>query len=166
MYYILFLTNLQMCGALDNVIYVLIINSLAIVNELNPFLIIEWGGRLYDLGAHGVGSKAWVLTIGVLLNPERDSIRARCALFSRVLVIDQTCSLPRLRWMSSITFAGTSTTPAWDSASSPMRLASSDPIRYTCSHWAGMNTNVIFYLSGYLLVERQLIYLIGKPTFR
>ena len=48
--------------------------------------------RLWDLGASGVGSKVWVLTIGVLeVNPERDSIRAqrgrdRSALFSRVLV--------------------------------------------------------------------------------
>ena len=44
----------------------------------------------WDLGASGVGSKVWVLTIGVLeVNPERDSIRAqrgpaRSALFSRV----------------------------------------------------------------------------------
>ena len=42
------------------------------------------------MGASGVGSKVWVLTIGVLEdNPERDSIRAqrgraRSALFSRV----------------------------------------------------------------------------------
>ena len=48
---------------------------------------------LWDLGASGVGSKVWVLTIGVLeVNPERDSIRAqrgraRSALFSRVKLI-------------------------------------------------------------------------------
>ena len=45
------------------------------------------------MGASGVGSKVWVLIIGVLEdNPERDSIRARrgraqSALFSRVLII-------------------------------------------------------------------------------
>ena len=45
------------------------------------------------MGASGVGSKVWVLTIGVLeVNPERDSIRAqrgraRSALFTRVSII-------------------------------------------------------------------------------
>ena len=45
------------------------------------------------MGASGVGSKVWVLTIGVLeVNPEWDSIRAqrgraRSALFYRVFVI-------------------------------------------------------------------------------
>ena len=44
------------------------------------------------MGASGVGSKVWVLTIGVLEdNPERDSIRAqrgraRSAHFSRVSI--------------------------------------------------------------------------------
>ena len=47
----------------------------------------------WDLGASGVGSKAWVLTIGVLkVNPELDSVRAqrgraRSTLFSRVNTI-------------------------------------------------------------------------------
>ena len=47
---------------------------------------------LWDLGASGVGSKVWVLTIGVLeVNPEWDSIRAqrgraRSALFYRVSI--------------------------------------------------------------------------------
>ena len=46
----------------------------------------------WDLGASGVGSKVWVLTIGVLeVNPELDSIRAqrgraRSELFSRVYI--------------------------------------------------------------------------------
>ena len=54
-------------------------------------LINNWNvRRLFDLGASGVGSKVWVLTIAVLeVNPELDSIRAqrgraRSALFSRV----------------------------------------------------------------------------------
>ena len=47
--------------------------------------------RSYGMGASGVGSKVWVLTIGVLeVNPELDSVRAqrgraRSALFSRVI---------------------------------------------------------------------------------
>ena len=37
----------------------------------HPLLIIEWERRLWDLGAFGVRSKVWVLTIGVLeVNPE------------------------------------------------------------------------------------------------
>ena len=58
------------------------------------------------MGASGVGSKVWVLTIGVLeVNPEWDSIRAqrgraRSALFSRVQVtsnpLDQ--SLQMIPW--------------------------------------------------------------------
>ena len=45
------------------------------------------------MGASGVGSKVWVLTIGVLeVNPELDSVRAqrgraRSALFSRVKLL-------------------------------------------------------------------------------
>ena len=48
--------------------------------------------KLLALEAFKVGSKVWVLTIGVLeVNPELDSIcgqrvRARSALFSRVLL--------------------------------------------------------------------------------
>ena len=50
-------------------------------------------GKLLALEAFKVGSKVWVLTIGVLEgNPEGDSIRAqreraRSALFSRVRLI-------------------------------------------------------------------------------
>ena len=53
------------------------------------------------MGASGVGSKVWVLTIGVLeVNPEVESIsaqrgRARSALFSRVIF---TCRL----WRASL----------------------------------------------------------------
>ena len=49
-------------------------------------------GGLLALEAFKVGSKVWVLTIGVLeVNPEGDSVRAqrgraRSALFSRVLL--------------------------------------------------------------------------------
>ena len=42
-------------------------------------LLNKWMVRgLWDLGASGVGSKVWVLTLGVLeVNPEVDSIRAQ-----------------------------------------------------------------------------------------
>ena len=62
------------------------------------------------LGASGVGSKVWVLTIGVLeVNPERDSIRAqreraRSVLFSQVvsichyyMLLDRKARFPRVR---------------------------------------------------------------------
>ena len=40
-----------------------------------PYLIIGWERVFKDLGASGVGSKVWVLTIGVLVvNHELDSI--------------------------------------------------------------------------------------------
>ena len=42
-------------------------------------------GMFWDLGASGVGSKVWVLTIRVLeVNPEVESIRGQRGRFSRV----------------------------------------------------------------------------------
>ena len=64
----------------------LIFFQLFVVSLINNWMVPKsWG-----LGASGVGSKVWVLTIGVLeVIPERDSIRAqrgraRSALFCRV----------------------------------------------------------------------------------
>ena len=60
--------------------------------DVESFFNNRMGRLLQDLGASGVGSKVWVLTIGVLeVNPEWDSIRAqrrraRSALFSLVVV--------------------------------------------------------------------------------
>ena len=59
-------------------------------------LINNWNvRRLFDLGASGVGSKVWVLTIGVLeVNPELDSICMQCGQYMS-LYLRQSFMLPR-----------------------------------------------------------------------
>ena len=64
----------------------------------------------WDLGASGVGSKVWVLTIGVLeVNPEVESIRAqrgraRSALFSRVSLKIQKNGIQNFDQLNGIEF--------------------------------------------------------------
>ena len=59
-------------------------------------LINNWNvRRLFDLGASGVGSKVWVLTIGVLeVNPELDSICMQHGQYMS-LYLRQSFMLPR-----------------------------------------------------------------------
>ena len=61
------------------------------------------GKEVVGPGASGVGSKVWILSIGVLeVNPERDSIlaqrgHAQSALFSRVVVKNNLFNVLKIR---------------------------------------------------------------------